>query len=146
MGTFIELENWIINLWAIHIRIISPEAFKWKKITAEKINSILTSSAVRDEHFILCKNNNLTAGAESERSHKNIIYWMILLSPVENFSAILFVHNKIMQIPAWDSSNDNLNDFLNMLIKLTRCFLLPIKKSLRPSAQLKIIVAFYHKF
>ena len=94
--------------------------------TAEKINSILASSAVRDEHFILCKNNNLTAGAE--RSHKIIIYWMIFLSPVENFSAILRVHNKIMQIPAWVSLNDNLNDFLNMLIKLTRCFLFPNKK------------------
>lgn len=37
-----------------------------EKETAEKINSISTSSTVRDEHFILSKNNHLTAGAEKK--------------------------------------------------------------------------------
>jgi hypothetical protein len=65
----------------------TPEAFRWRVKPQRELIPFPTSSAVRDEHFILCKNNNLTAGAE-EKPQNYYLFDESSITPAETLSAI----------------------------------------------------------
>lgn len=76
--------------------------------TAEKIN--FNSTFHRAAGALEIKNNNRTAGAEAANYYLLNAFSIAELKETLT-TAIVRMHNKIMQIPAWGSLNDNFERF-----------------------------------